>query len=155
MAGQRWQRDGVGAQGDDVVGSDDALVVQTQAAGEIEAVRQGAKVASGIGGGAGEALVVVGTKLAEHGIGFGQGGGAGEAKFADQTVLTGAPGAFDAALSLGRVGGDLLNAEFFQSPSQLGESLFSGEFRRGSSENRCAGRCCGGRGRDSGGCHGQ
>src|ERR1019366_2778994 len=86
-----------------------------QATAVDETETRGAKVANGIGGGAGEALVVVGTKLAEHGIGFGQGGGAGEAKFADQTVLTGAPGAFDAALSLGRVGGDLLNAEFFQS----------------------------------------
>ena len=50
-----------------------------------------------------------------------------EAKFADQTVLAGAPGALDAALGLGRVGRDLLDAEFFQSPSELGGSLFSGE----------------------------
>ena len=54
-------------------------------------------------------------------------GGAGEAKFADQTVLASAPGAFDAALGLGRVGGNLLDAEFLQSASQLGGRLFSGE----------------------------
>ena len=57
----------------------------------------------------------------------GQSGGVGEAKFADQTVLAGAPGALDAALGLGRVGGDLLDAEFFESASQLGGRLFSGE----------------------------
>ncbi len=56
-----------------------------------------------------------------------QSGGAGETKFADQAVLTGAPGALDAALGLGRVGGDLLDAEFVEGASQLGGRLFSGE----------------------------
>lgn len=101
MALPRRQRDGMGAQGDDVIGSNDALVVQAQATSKIEAARQGAKVTSGVGGGRGEALVVVGAKASEHGIGLRQGGGAGEAKFADQTVLTGTPGGFDAALGLG------------------------------------------------------
>ena len=53
--------------------------------------------------------------------------GVGEAEFADQAVLAGAPGALDAAFGLGRVGGDLLDAEFFQSPTQLGGALFAGE----------------------------
>src|SRR5208283_1129116 len=56
-----------------------------------------------------------------------QGGGAGEAEFADQTVLASAPGALDAALGLGREGGDLLDAELVQSASQLSRRLFSGE----------------------------
>ena len=51
----------------------------------------------------------------------------GEAKFADQAVLGGAPGALDAAFSLGRVGGDLLDAEFLQSPAQMGGALFSSQ----------------------------
>ena len=51
----------------------------------------------------------------------------GEAEFADQAVLAGAPGALDAAFGLGRVGGDLLDAEFFQSAAQMGGALFSGE----------------------------
>ena len=106
---------------------DDALIVQGQAAGEIKAARQGAEVADGIGGGTGEALVVIGTEAGEHGVGLGQSSGAGEAQLADQTVLAGAPGAFDAAFGLGRVGGDLLDAEFFQRASELGRSLFSGE----------------------------
>jgi hypothetical protein len=112
-AGQGRQRDRVGAQGHGVVGSDDALIAQAEAAGEIEAAGQGADGAGDSGGGVGEALVGVGTELGEHGVGLRQGGGAGEAQFADPAVLEGAPGAFDAARGLGRVGGDLLDAEFF------------------------------------------
>src|ERR1019366_2253407 len=106
---------------------DDALIVQGQAAGEIEAARQGAEVGSGLGGGTSKALVVIGTELVEYGISFGQGAGAGEAQFADQTVLAGAPGAFDAAFGLGRVGGDLLDAELVEGTSELSRGLFSGE----------------------------
>jgi hypothetical protein len=109
----------VRAQGDGVIGGDNALIVQGQAAGEIKAARQGAEVANGFGGRPGEALVVIGTEAGEHGVGLGQSGRTGEAEFADQTVLAGAPGAFDAAFGLGRVGGDLLDAEFFQSASEL------------------------------------
>ena len=94
--------------------ADHALVAQTEAAGQIEAPRQGAKVAGGVGGGAGKALVIVGAEAGEHGISFCQSGGASEAELADQTVLESAPGALDAALGLGRVGGDLLDAEFVQ-----------------------------------------
>ena len=110
-----------------MVGGDDALIAQAEATGQIEAARQGAKVASGVGGRAGEALLVIGAKAGEHPIGLFQSGGLGQAKFADQTVLASAPDALDAALGLGRVGGDLLNAEFLERASQLGGSLFSGE----------------------------
>src|SRR5664280_1022699 len=110
-----------------MVGGDDALIAQAETAGQIEATRQGAKVASGVGGRAGEALLVIGAEAGEHPIGLFQSGGLGQAKFADQPVLAGAPDAFDAALGLGRGGGDLLNAEFLERPSQLGGSLFSGE----------------------------
>src|SRR5664280_3578960 len=114
MTGQGRQRDGVRAEGDGVIGGDDALIAQAEAAGEIEAAGQGAEIASGVGGGPGEALVVVVAEAGEHGVGLLQSGGVGEAKFADQTVLESAPSAFDAALGLGRVGGNLLDAEFFQ-----------------------------------------
>ena len=66
-----------------MIASDNALIVQGQTAGEIEATRQGAEVANGFGGGTGEALIVIGAEAGEHGIGLGQSGGAGEAKFAD------------------------------------------------------------------------
>jgi microcystin degradation protein MlrC len=103
----------VRAQGDDMIGCDDALIVQAQAAGQIEAAGQGAEVASRVGGGVGEALVVVPAKASEHDIGLRQSGGLGEAELADQTVLESAPGALDAALGLVRVSGDLLDAELF------------------------------------------
>src|SRR5260370_4613506 len=115
------------AQRDDVVGADHALVAQAETAGEIEAAWQGAKVAGGVGWGAGKAQVVVGAEALEHGVGLFQSGGAGETEFADQAILAGAPGALDAALGLRRVGGNLLNAEFFESASQLGGRLFAGE----------------------------
>src|SRR5213079_1160102 len=69
----------------------------------------------------------MGAEAGEHDVGLGQSGGSGEAKLADQTILTSAPGAFDAALGLGRVGGDLLDAEFFENATELSGRLFSGE----------------------------
>src|ERR1700690_26091 len=101
--------------------------MQSQTAGQIEAARQTAKVRRGLGGGTGEALVVVGAEVGEHGVGLGQRDSLSEAKFADQAVLAGAPSALDAAFGLRRVGGDLLDAELFQGASELGGSLFSGE----------------------------
>ena len=127
MAGQWRQRDRVHAQGDGVIGGDDALVVQAEAAGEIEATRPAAKIAGGLGGGTSEALVVIGAEAIQHGLSVRQSGGAGEPEFADQTVLAGAPGAFDTALGLRRIGGDLLDAELIESASELGRRLFSGE----------------------------
>jgi len=45
---------------------------------------------------------------------------AGEGELDDQTVLEGAPEAFDPALCLGGVGGDGHDAELFQRPAELG-----------------------------------
>ena len=65
----------------------------------------------------GEAAVVVDAEVLQHGVGLVQSGSPGEAKFADQTVLTGAPDPLDAAFGLGRVGGDLRDAEFCEGAS--------------------------------------
>ena len=62
MAGQWGQRDRVCAQDDSVIGVDEALILQAEAAGQIEATGQAAKVANRIGGGTGEALIVVGPE---------------------------------------------------------------------------------------------
>ena len=70
LAGARGQGDGVGSEGDDVIGADDALVAKTEAAGEIETPGESAEIAGGIGGGAGEALVVVVAKSGQDGIGL-------------------------------------------------------------------------------------
>jgi hypothetical protein len=53
MAGQRRQSDHVRAEGDGVIGVNDALVVQAEAAVEIEAAGQAAEVANRVGGGTG------------------------------------------------------------------------------------------------------
>src|ERR1019366_4757855 len=102
MTGQGRQRDGVRAEGDGVIGGDDALIAQAEAAGEIEAAGQGAEIASGGRGGPGrapgEGLVGVVAKAGGAGVGLLPSGGVGEAKFAGQTVLESAPSAFDAAL---------------------------------------------------------
>ena len=111
-----------------VIGCDHAWIVQSEAPGEIEAAGQGAKVASGLGGGTGEAPVVIGAEAVEHGVGSGQGGGVGEAKFAGQTVLASAPGALDAALGWGRGGGGRCDAELVKSASERSAKLFSGEW---------------------------
>ena len=84
-----------------MIGGDDALVTQAEAASEIEAARQGAEVAHGFSGGARETPVVVDAEPGQYGVGLLQGGGVDQAEFADQAVLTGAPDAFDAALGLG------------------------------------------------------
>jgi hypothetical protein len=44
-AGTWGQSNGVGTEGDDVIGADDALVAKTETAGEIEAAGQSAKIA--------------------------------------------------------------------------------------------------------------
>ena len=106
------------AQGDGVIGG----------ARRVDSARPGkVRDRSGVGGRPDKALVVLGAEAGEHDIGLRQSGSTGEAKLADQTVLASAPGALDAAFGLGRVGGNLLDAEFFEGASELGRSLFSGE----------------------------
>jgi hypothetical protein len=125
--GQGGKGDGVGAEGDDVIGADHALVAEAEAAGEIEARGQGAEVGLSLASGDGEALVVIGAEAGEDLVGGVEIAGLGQPEFADQAVLAGAPGALDAAFGLGRVSGDLLDAEFFQRPTQMGGALLSGE----------------------------
>jgi len=84
-------------------------------------------VALSFAGRDGEALIVVGAEAGEDSVGGVEIASLSEAEFADQAVLAGAPGALDAALGWGRVGGDLLDAEFFQSATQMGGALLSGE----------------------------
>src|SRR5258708_12765778 len=111
-----------------MVGGDDALIVQAEAAGQIEAAGQAAKVGGGVGGGTGEALIEIGAEASEHGVGLFQSNGLGEAKFADQAVLKGAPGTLDPALSLRRVGGGLVAGEFLEGAPGLSGSLFCAKF---------------------------
>ena len=93
----------------------------------IEAARESSKIAGRIGGGAGEALVVVGAKSGEHGVGLLHSRGLSQTEFADQTVLASAPEALDAALGLGRIGRNLLDAEICESASEMSGRLLTGE----------------------------
>src|SRR5258708_23263099 len=102
-----------------MVGGDDALIVQAEAAGQIEAAGQAAKVGGGVGGGTGEALIEIGAEASEHGVGLFQSNGLSEAKVADQAVLTRAPGTLDAAHSLRRISRGLPDAELHHGAPRL------------------------------------
>jgi hypothetical protein len=80
--GQGGKGDGVGAEGDDVIGADHALVAKAEAAGEIEARGQGAEVALRLASGDGEALIVVGAEAGEDLVGGVEIASLGEAEFA-------------------------------------------------------------------------
>jgi hypothetical protein len=92
----------VGAEGDDGIGADHALIAEAEAAGKIETRREGAEVGLRLASGDGEALVVVGAEASEDLVGGVEVAGVGEAEFADQAVLAGAPGALDAAFGVSR-----------------------------------------------------
>lgn len=83
-----------------MIGSHDALIVQAQTASQIKAPWQGPKITSGLGGGAREAVIVIGAEALQHGVGLQQSGGLRQAQLADQAILTSAPGTLDAALGL-------------------------------------------------------
>src|SRR6202049_248602 len=127
FGGQGGERDGAGAEGDDVIGADHALVAETEAASEIEARWEGAEVALGLSSRDSKAMIIVGAEAGEDLVGRVEVAGLGAAEFADQAVLAGAPDALDASFGLGRVGGDLLDAELIQSPTQMGGALFTRE----------------------------
>ena len=76
------------------------LIVQAQAARQIEAAWQSTKIASGFGGGMREAPIVLGAEALQYGVGLQQSCGVSQAQFADQPILTSAPGPLDAALGL-------------------------------------------------------
>ena len=76
---------------------------------------------------ASEAAVVVGDKAGEHSVSRVQIIGAGQTKFTAQAILQHAPEAFDAALGLGRAGGDEGDTELFQGASELCGIALAGE----------------------------
>ena len=79
----------------------------------------------GLGGGVGEAAVVVGEIGGQVGLGRGHGVDPVEVQLGDEPILEGGPEPFDAALRLGRVGGDVADAEIPQDLAELGGMLSS------------------------------
>ena len=88
---------------------DDAGVATAQDGGEIAG--GGAPSGSGVGGGAREARGEVGQERGQEGVGRGHRADVAQAQFADEAILQGLPEAFDAALGLRGVGGDVADAE--------------------------------------------
>ena len=90
--------DPAGPQADGVVGGDDAGVAAAELVREVPRPR--APGGMGVGGGMGEAAVVVGQELGEVGVGGRLGDEAAQAELDDEAILQGAPEAFDAPLGL-------------------------------------------------------
>ena len=74
-----------------------------------------------------EAAVVVGQEAAKDLVGGVKIGSTGQTQFAGETILKGAPEAFDAALGLGTLGSDVGDAELLQGAAELGGLLAAGE----------------------------
>ena len=111
-----------------VVVADRAFVKKTAAA--IQVSGSGTPGFLGCARGAAEAPVVVGQEMAEDLVGGLEIGGRSQAQFTRETILESAPKEFDAPLGLGRVGGDVSDAELCQCSTELGRLSFTGELLR-------------------------
>ena len=113
--------DQAGAEADGVVAGDAARVAAAQAVGEIAG--RAAPGGQGLDGRLREAAVVVGEIGGQVGLGRGHRGEPAEAELGDEAILEGVPESLDAALGLGRVGGDVADPEVPQDLAELGGML--------------------------------
>src|ERR1700675_4996083 len=109
----------------DIVVADAALVME--AADAIEIFGSGTPSFFRIARRATEAAVVVGQETTKDLVGGVQIVRTGQAEFAGEAILKGAPEAFDAALGLGTVGGDVGDAELLQGATKLCGFAAAGE----------------------------
>ena len=109
----------------DVVVADAALVMK--AADAVQIFGSGTPSLFRLARGATEAAVVVGQEAAQDLVGGVQIVGTGQTQFAGEAILKGAPEAFDAALGLRTVGGDVGDAELLQSAAELRGFAAAGE----------------------------
>ena len=109
----------------DVVVADDAFV--HEAADAVETV--GSRTASGcvFARLPGEAAVVIGDELAQHGVGGVDVGRFGQPQFASEAILQHAPETLDATFGLRAVSGDEGDAQLFQGAAELRRLAFSRE----------------------------
>ena len=104
-----------------VVTADHALFLATKDVIDLAGVCEGDEGAVFERRFGGEASVVVGqVALFDEAVCGLDPGDAGEAEFPDEAVLEGAEGALGSAARLGRVGGDVLDAELVQGAADLG-----------------------------------
>ncbi len=106
---------------DGVVARDPAGIATAEAIGEI--ARRAAPCGVGRGGRVREAAVVVDEVEREIGLGGLAGVEAAQPELGDEAVLQGFPEAFDAALGLGRVCGDIADAELPEHLAEVGGVL--------------------------------
>ena len=102
---------------DDIVIADAAFVME--AADAIEIFGSGTPSLFRIARRTTEAAVVVGQEAAQDLVGGVQIVGTGQTQLTGEAILEGAPEAFDAALGLGTLGGDVSNAELIQGAAEL------------------------------------
>ena len=91
-----------------------------EAADAVQIPRSGTPGFFGFARGAAEAPVVVWQETAKNLIGGIQIGGASQTQLTGKAILEGTPETFDAALGLGRVGGDVGDAQLSESAAELG-----------------------------------
>src|ERR1700693_4155922 len=101
----------------DIVVADAALVME--AADAVQIFGSGTPSFFRIARRATEAAVVVGQETTKDLVGGVQIVRTGQAEFAGEAILKGAPEAFDAALGLGTVGGDVGDGELLQGATEL------------------------------------
>ena len=109
----------------DVVVADRPFV--KKAADALQVGRSGSPSFLGLARSAAEASVVVGQETAQDLVGGRKLSGSSQTQFAGKTILKGAPEAFDAALGLGRVGGDVGNTQLRKRAAELGRLSFTRE----------------------------
>ena len=109
----------------DVVVTDDAFV--HEAADPFEALGSWTPCSCPLARLSGEAAVVVGNKLSQHGVGGIDLGCIGRADAAGETILQHTPKTLHTSLGLRAVGGDEGDAQLFQGPAKLSRLAFSEE----------------------------
>src|SRR6202162_4871615 len=109
----------------DIVVADAALVME--AADAVQIFGSGTPSSSRLARRATEAAVVVGQETTKDLVAGVQIVRTGQAEFAGEAILKGAPEAFDAALGLGTVGGDVGDAELLQGATKLCGFAAAGE----------------------------
>ena|GEM_PF-3290303 len=109
----------------DVVVADRPFV--KKAADALQVGRSGSPSFLGLARSAAEASVVVGQETAQDLVGGRKLSGSSQTQFAGKTILKGASEAFDAALGLGRVGGDAGNTQLRKRAAELGRLSFTRE----------------------------
>jgi hypothetical protein len=110
---------------DNIVVADDAGM--PEATDAVQVFRCWSLGGFGFASSLGEATVVVSDKALQDAVGGVQIAGAGQAEFADQAILKNAPEAFDAALGLWRIRGDVGDAELLEGAAELSGFAFTSQ----------------------------